>query len=629
MSRKKRGLFQELALSMFLIFLILVFLPTFSSLAQEAPQIDEVILVSGSEVLPDDINKTVPFEEKIKIWAIIKSGQSYYLGGDDSFPEEVKIKGKLYSIKKGSLKRWPRNRWGQPEINWYQVMPKMKPSQPSTNYPWYSNVITEGEAEGQWRGFDIIEYKQIPLFRQGWCLTPAKKPGTVRFRAEVTFQGKKISSPGRPDSSQLSGLIPEDYYRGIKATVCRISRLSDHPNKLIRYLEALRGVPWCWGPDFRDPPKNTPFEHQSDFSNPVCTECSEVIIASLRAMGNKNVRYTSVENMVKGLYTRVLDERVLTYQKVNLFEDLVPRSLTFQENFYLSGGQKIQIRDNNFQTIREFGIDSLEILDLTISAEKEIYVIGRDEDKVAVYLLDSEDRVKSCIEPAVQQSIFLGKTEYFSQVKIHPSGIDVDKDYFTENERQLIYLLVSDTVYAFTQEGKEVGSISLTELSSGQVPVGTLRLYQGLIYLPVYDQEILIYNFQGKLVRTINFEEPVLALEIKEENLIIIHPFPLRAVVYDLEGHFLRDFSEKILDKEGREVRIKIGTTENELNIGDPIFKISPTFHTQLLYQDNGNNVLDGRDKIICVGHDGVEIRRMDSLKKKEFVLRKFEGMKL
>ncbi len=74
-------------------------------------------------------------------------------------------------------------------------------------------------------------------------------------------------------------------------------------------------------------------------------------------------------------------------------------------------------------------------------------------------------------------------------------------------------------------------------------------------------------------------------------------------------------------------MRINIGTAENELNIGDPIFKISPTFHTQLLYQDNGNNVLDGRDRIICVGHDGVEIRLMDSLEKKEFVLRKFKGM--
>jgi len=130
-------------------------------------------------------------------------------------------------------------------------------------------------------------------------------------------------------------------------------------------------------------------------------------------------------------------------------------------------------------------------------------------------------------------------------------------------------------------------------------------------------------------VKTINFEEPILALEIKEGNLIIIHSFPLRAVVYDLEGHFLRDFSEKILDKEEREVRIKIGPAENELNIGDPIFKISPTFHTQLLYQDNGNGILDGRDKIVCVGHDGVEVRLMDSLEKKEFVLRKFKGMKL
>ena len=223
----------------------------------------------------------------------------------------------------------------------------------------------------------------------------------------------------------------------------------------------------------------------------------------------------------------------------------------------------------------------------------------------------------------------MGKTEYFSSVKIYPSGIDLDRDHFTENERPLIYLLASDTVYAFTQEGKEVGSITLEGLSSGRVPIGTLRLYQGLIYLPVYDTEILIYNFQGKLVRTINFEEPVLALEIKEENLIIIHPFPLRAIVYDLRGHFLRDFGEKFLDKEGSEVRIKIGTAEGELQIGDPIFKISPTFHTQLLYQDNGNATLDGRDRIICVGHQGVEIRLMDSLEKKEFVLRKFKGMKL
>ncbi|MFQ5835932.1 MAG: hypothetical protein ACE5HR_08445, partial [bacterium] len=178
-----------------------------ASLQKEPPSLDKLIIVSGSNNIPDEASKLVTYDEPIYLFAVVKDSQgNHYLGYDNSLPPMLKIGSKKYTIIDGSLKRWKKELWGPLKINWYRIMPKMKPSHPeSEDYEWYSNVFTEVPNEGKFRAFAVMEYEQEPLGQRGWMITPKKEVGTVRFRAEVNYQGRIISSPGQKDPSQPSG----------------------------------------------------------------------------------------------------------------------------------------------------------------------------------------------------------------------------------------------------------------------------------------------------------------------------------------------------------------------------------------------------------------------------------------
>ncbi|MFQ6067891.1 MAG: hypothetical protein ACE5K3_11555, partial [bacterium] len=304
-----------------------------SVVPEPPPFLDQLIIVSGSNNTPDDTNKLIRYDEPIYLFAVLKDSQgNHYLGYGDSLPGRLKIGNKNYTITDGSLKRWKKELWGDVKINWYRVMPRMKPSLPESGYEWYSNVFTEGPDEGKFRAFAVIEYEQEPLPQKGWMINPKKEVGTVRFRAEANYHSQIISSPGQEDPSQPHGIAVSDYDKGIKPTVHRISRLSNHENKLIRYMEALRGVPWCWGSAYKI--AGDPTQHQADLTNPIAIECSDLIISALRSMGNKNLVYTSALELARGVYTKPIDERTFRLAILDIFKDWVPKGISFYNGLY-------------------------------------------------------------------------------------------------------------------------------------------------------------------------------------------------------------------------------------------------------------------------------------------------------
>lgn len=628
------------------IILLIFFLlfPSLSCLAQNTsnsfqqndsrpPQIDGVIIVSGTNSLPDDQNKLIKYEQDIRLYAVVKSGENLYLGySGSSLPQKVKIKGKIYSIEDGSLKRWKENLWGKLSLRWYKIMPKPSPSYAPGEYKWYSNVITEGEYEGDWSGFDIIEYQQYPLKDKDWSITLQKEAGTTRYRVEVIFNGKIISSPGKPDPHHPSGISSQDYDKGIKDTVHRISRLSNHPNPLISYIEALRGVPWCWGADYRDPPKNTPSQHQSDFYNPVAIECSDLVISALRAMGNDKLSYTSAEDLLRTRYTLpVGNESVLTYSRVHLFKDWTPRGIYWSKDkrFYIYGKQKIQIRDEQFRLIKEFELkdSSFQIIDIAISGEGTLYsIVQKDlERKVAVI---KEGEVKELFSPQVKKSIKIQDQEYHCVVEINPVGIGVSRggtslENFKGKER--IYLLASDAIYGFDLQGNQIDSILLEGAYTSWTPTGSLSLDAGTFYIPVDNKKILMCNFEGKMIRTVEFEEPILDAGVNDGKIAILSPLPIKIQIFNTDGSFVWDYTDRFLNEKGENVRIEIGSSPGQLQVGDLLITISPTYHTLLLYRDNGNGIFDSRDEVICAGHEGIEIRKASYFEGRKFLLRKLK----
>jgi len=605
---------------------ILISIKSYAS-TQGLPIIDKVVVLSGKEnSIPTDTNKIIKYNEEIRLYALLKCGKSYYLGYEgSSFPNKVKIKGKAYSIKDGSLKRWKKTKWGSLDISWYKVMPKMAPSHPRGGYKWYSNVFSEEEGEeGEWRGWQIIEYKQIPLKERGWSIKPEKEVGTVRFRAEVIFNGKVVSSPGRPDPTHPSGISAKDYDRGIKDTVHRISRLSNHTNKLIRYIEALRGVPWLWGPAYKDPVKKNPSSHQSDLHNPVGIECSSVLISALRAMGNKNLEYTKTKNLALRKYTHPITDATLTYSRRNFFKNWTPRGVSWSKEgkFYIYGAQKIQIRDKEFNLIEEIKNTSFQFIDIAPFKDGEIYSLVEDnlESKVVVI---KKGITKELFAPKITKTITMGEEKYTCKIRINPRGIDVAGSSASTSGEKIIYLLDSDTVYSFNLQGEELEAISLEGAPTQWTFLDSLSVQNELFYIPTQDGKILVYNLEGKLIKTIDLQQSVLYIDVREDKIAALHPFPLRVELYNVDGSFFLDFAGKFLNEKGEEVKIKIGSSPQNLQIGDLMITISPSYHLLIFYEDNGNKLLDSKDKVICAGHEGIEIRRVSYFEKKKFLLRR------
>lgn len=623
----------NLTLLLLLFFFISFFTSpaTFSTAFQRIPVVEEVIILSGREgFVPTNFNKIVEFDEKINLYALLKSKEGYYFGYEDSLlPDEVKINDKTYSLKEGTLTRWNKNLWGKLNISWYKVMPRMTPLSPRGAYKYYSNVFSEEEGEyGAWRGWQIIEYEQIPLKDKGWSIRAEKEAGTVRWRAELTLNGKLISSPGKPDSTHPSGLSPEDYDRGIKDTVHRISRLSNHKNKLIRYIEALRGVPWLWGATYRDPPRNTPSQHQADFSNPVGIDCADLVISALRAMGNKQLDYTSAENLVKGKYTYPLRDAVLTYHRNSPFKDWIPRGIAKgDDKFFVYGRRKIQIRDNDFNLIKEIKIrdSSFKIVDITISNKKGFFSLLQKNFQIRVGIIKENGEVQTLFIPEIKKSIHLGEKEYFSKVSINPTAIQTDEQLSPSGNKLVFYLLSSDAIYVFSQEGKELLSISLEGAYTRWTPAGSFSVEEEHIYVLADDRKTLVYNLEGEKMETVELEDHVLDIEVREGKIFTLSPFPLKVRVYNLSGSFMWDYTENFLYDKGKKVRIKIGESEKDIQVGDLFLTISPTYHTLLFYQDNGNHLLDGNDEVITAGHRGVEIRKVSYFEGRKFVLRRFK----
>ncbi len=604
----------------------LVKLPEKSIPQKKPPVLEELIIVSGSNSIPDNRSKLISYDEPIYLCAVIKDTRgNYYLGYDDSLPPMLRIDNEKYTITDGSFKRWKKDLWGPLQINWYRIMPRMKPLHPESEYEWYSNVFTEGPNEGKFRAFTVLKYKQEPLPQKGWMINPKKEAGTHRFRAEINYQGKIISSPGQEDPSQPSHLAASDYDKGIKPTVHRISRLSNHENNLIRYMEALREVPWCWGTSYKIAGK--PELHQAELTNPISIECSDLVISALRAMGNKNLVYTSALELARGVYTEPIDERTFRLVTLDLFEEWVPKGLSFHNGFYyLCGKGKIKIFDLDFKTEKDIESPSANYLDIAISENGKIFLINETKDlEREIEILDLEGKVEKIIRPKVERTLTVGGQIYTTQVELRPQGIGVD------DEGRSIYLLTSDTLYLFDLDGNLQKKIKLEKLSDPFVPVGSLSVEENLAYVPAYKKEILIYNLRGKMVNRITPPDALFGLDVDEERYYLVVTSPFRIEIRRLDGTFVRDSLEKLIDQDGAYAVVRIGSSEDPLQVGDLILsgeEGQEISHTLVLYEDtNFNQFLDRFDKLIYAGHEGVMISTVEEkLGSRYFILKRIDS---
>ena len=591
--------------------------------------IDELIILSTIGNIPDNTSKIVKYQDKVNLFAVVKDREkNYYLGNDDSISDKITIDGKIYSIEDGTLKRWNKIAWGELSIKWHKIMPKMKPSHPRSEYKWYSNVFTEGPKEGEFAEYVVIEYTQSSLDETGWSIRLKNEIGTARFRAEVNYDGKLLSSPGQLDPLHPNYIVAEDYYKGIKPSVHCISRTSNNENKLIRYIEALRGVPWLWGADYKTG-DNDPQKQQSELPSAIGIECADLIISALRAMGNDKLKYIKANRFAQGEYTVPLIEgRTFQFAINDIFRGWIPRGIAFQQDrFYVCGKGSIKIFNNSFElttVIEDIQEPLSNYLDIALSSRDDLIYLINDSFNRRIEILDEDGNLIRYFSPKIEQVLEMGDQSYSQQMELRPTGIGID-------ENKDIYLLKSDSVYIFNQQGEKKGEIKLESLYEPFVPTGPLAVNNDRIYIPAYQNYILVYNLQGNMVAQEKLTSTPIGLDIKDERYYFLLIGPLRIEARDSSLTFLADSYDRLIDQEGNDIIISIGIGENTLRVGDIIMSRGEEeeefSHTLILYEDsNRNGSLDFNDKLIFAGHEGVMIETVkEKLGRRNFSLRRLD----
>ncbi len=598
---------------------------------QKRPLLDELIILSTIGNIPDETSKIVKYQDRVDLFAVVKDREkNYYLGTDDSIPDKIKINNKIYSMEDGTLKRWNKIAWGELNIEWYKIMPKMQPSHPRSQYEWYSNVFTEGPKEGEFAEYIVIEYTQSPLDKTGWDIRLKNEIGTARFRAELSYDGKLLSSPGQLDPLYPNYIAAEDYYKGIRPSVHSISRISNNENELIRYIEALRGVPWLWGADYKTG-DNDAQKHQSELPSAIGIECADLIISALRAMGNRDLEYIRANRFAQGKYTVPLMERRTFQFAINdIFGGWIPRGIAFYQNrFYVSGKGNIKIFNNSFEliTVIEDTQEPLSnYLDIAISSQDGlIYLINDSQDR-RIEIIDQEGNLRRDFIPEIEHTLEMGDQSYSLSIPLRATGVEID-------EERNLYLLASDSLYIFDEQGNEKKRIKLESLYDPFVPTGSIALDNNRIYVPVYEKQILIYSLEGKIIDKTSIEYTPLAMDVKNEKYYLLLMGPHRIEVRaSATGILLTDSYDRLIDREGNDTIINIGTGENTLRIGDLIITQSEEegedfSDTTVLYADsNKNGILDFSDKLIFAGHEGVTIETVkEKLERRNFTLRRLD----
>ena len=297
-----------------------------------------VVSAKNSE-MPTDENKIVDFTDEVTLYGVIKAKiqeepeeYRYYLGykGED-YPTQAKIKNQIVN-----LERWNKELWGELELKWQKVQPKLThdpghSNDPNENgkppqlcYNFYTNV----DMSGVWLGgngvfgqleegntYDIIEYNHQDK-ESGWTVKnepPSDQAGTqwyvfgTNFKKEELKMKKSIYASGEryePSWSKLvykSGLISKAevaYIRGIWSNVHRISRRSGFPNNYISGIESYYGVPWIWASSSWGSDITT---HQTE--RYVGFDCKDLAVGAYRAIGG-NATYGSMNHVIGQTHDR-------------------------------------------------------------------------------------------------------------------------------------------------------------------------------------------------------------------------------------------------------------------------------------------------------------------------------------
>ncbi|MFQ6067297.1 MAG: hypothetical protein ACE5K3_08475, partial [bacterium] len=121
---------------------------------------------------------------------------------------------------------------------------------------------------------------------------------------------------------------------------------------------------------------------------------------------------------------------------------------------------------------------------------------------------------------------------------------------------------------------------------------------------------------------------------VDQDRFYLVASSPFRIEIRRLNGTFVRDSEEKLIDQNGAYAVVRIGSSEDYLRVGDLILSGEEgegISHTLVFYEDtNSNQLLDRFDKLIYAGHEGVMISTVEEkLGSRYFILKRIDSQLL
>ena len=235
------------------------------------PNIKDIFISSQMDNITTLDNKLVDFEKDITLFPVIEieinNNKQYITEANNLVIDNKKIDSKI-------IKRWDKS-FGDIKIQWSKVEPLSKS---------YSNISPE------WH-WDKVDYQETPLDWNPWENTADVSPtlmpqvkignksvGTMRFKLEVQYNGKKFSTPGKE-------AIAKNKYGpigGIEDIVHRISIKGKTSSPILDCAFAMCNSPYIWG---SASPSGDKYDNQA--IRFIGADCADLIVGAANLSGKK------------------------------------------------------------------------------------------------------------------------------------------------------------------------------------------------------------------------------------------------------------------------------------------------------------------------------------------------------
>ena len=260
-------------------------------------------------------SKTISYSDTAKVCVVISMNSQYYSG----------------TSLASNIKAWT---YAKPTIQWFMIVP-------SSNAYNGENLITGTK----------MTYLERNQNTDDWCINVPSKEGSYWYRADLTVDTQKYSSPGKIDSQGY--LESSSYNFGIDdSKVLRISRKSNNVNNLIATMESFKTVPFVGRAVFIDSAGTI---HMTEKFRGM--ECYSLVSASAKQIYGKQYEY-KIEDIITENSNIIKDASGQALEKIPL-KTLIAKGISYKQGqilFFFDGTDYIHsaIISEDTGTVRNY-----------------------------------------------------------------------------------------------------------------------------------------------------------------------------------------------------------------------------------------------------------------------------------